>query len=122
VAKTTGPQRIDLSVHFGKDIHTVQAALTRAGVQVAAPVQAAGPLAMVYQVLILNKQTWPGAVVEPVTLGTTVIGFRIDTQTQVAALQSQVNQLKGGSAAQAVGTVAPPKARSRAAREHPGKG
>jgi hypothetical protein len=110
MAQAMNPNPIDLSAYVGADVKTATDALTQAGLQVMAPQQVTGPLGMVYQVINLSSKAWPGAVVEPVTLGTTVMGFRVDPQDQIRSLQSQLLQLQGQTFAQA---AAPPASASR---------
>jgi hypothetical protein len=114
MAKSTSPQPIDLSSFVGTPVQSATRALTKAGLQVAAPQQVAGPLGMVYSVVNLATSAWPGAVVEPVVLGTTVMGFRVDPQAQIESLQRQVGQLQGRTVA-----GAPPTPTSRRSSSGP---
>jgi hypothetical protein len=113
MAQTTSWQPIDLSGHVGTDLETARAALTKAGVNVGAPLPTPGPLAMVYQVLALSTQAWPGAVVHPVTIGSTVVGFKIDPQDQIQAIQQQVIQLQRGGGTSASVAAATPRSTRR---------
>jgi hypothetical protein len=90
----TGFQPIDLSVHLGSDVAAVRDALERQGATVTPQALAvAGPLALLYLAQAgsrLLPAAYPGSVIQPVVVGSSVVGFAINEHDQVIGLQERI--------------------------------
>lgn len=78
-----------IDVHLNGDLTEVTRTLTAQGVTVSAPVTATGPLAVLMQ-LITPPDVAAGAVVLPVVVGNSVVGFHVETSEAEAELRQAV--------------------------------
>ncbi len=81
--------RVPIDVHLNGDLGEVTKTLTGQGVTVAASVTATGPLAVLMQ-LITPADVPVGAMVQPVVVGSSVVGFRVQTSDTVAELRRAI--------------------------------
>ena len=81
--------RVPIDVHLNGDLTEVTRTLTAQGVTVSAPVTATGPLAVLMQ-LITPADVPAGAVVLPVVVGSSVVGFHVETSEAEAELRQAV--------------------------------
>jgi hypothetical protein len=82
-------QRVPIDVHLNGDLATVRRRLAGQGVEVGQPLTATGPLAVLSQ-LVTPADVPVGAVVRPVVVGGTVVGFHVETSEVVANLRRVV--------------------------------
>ena len=82
-------QRVAIDVHLHGDLATVTRVLGEQGVEVAEPRTASGPLAVLSH-LLTPADVPAGSVVRPVVVGSTVVGFHVETSDAVAALRRAV--------------------------------
>jgi hypothetical protein len=81
--------RVPIDVHLNGDLGQVTKTLTAQGVSVSEPVTAAGPMAVLMQ-LVTPADVPAGAVVRPVVIGSSVVGFHVETSEAEAELRQAV--------------------------------
>lgn len=82
-------ERVPIDVHLNGDLGGITRSLTGQGVTVAEPVTATGPLAVIMQ-LLTPADVPPWAVVRPVVIGSSVVGFHVETSEAEAQLRQAV--------------------------------
>jgi hypothetical protein len=83
------PPRVPIDVHLNGDLPTVTKSLAGQGVEVGPALTATGPLAVLSQ-LVTPADVPVGAVVRPFVVGSTVVGFQVETSDVVADLRRLV--------------------------------